>query len=156
MQLAFKTEHIVPELKSATGLDAIAELVDHLVQAGTISVENAQPIVTAIRERENSMSTGVGFGIALPHASTPLISENIVAFGRSRKGIDFNSLDAQPVSLVVLVIVPASEKEKNFMTLARISRFLHGKSVRESLEQAANTDSISHILNGNPLLSVAC
>ena len=147
MNLSFKNQHIIPELKSVTGLQAIGELVEHLVSVGTLSMESAGPIAGAIRQRENSMSTGLGFGIAIPHASTPLINEGIVAFGRSRKGIDFDSLDQQPVRLVVLVVVPAREKEKNFLTLARISRFLHGKPVRDALEDAVDADSISNILN---------
>jgi len=156
MHLTFKNKHIIPELKSATGLHAIAELVEHLVSVGTLSTESAEPIIVAITQRENSMSTGLGFGIAIPHASTTLINESIVAFGRSRKGIDFDSLDKEPVRLVVLLVVPAQEKEKNFLTLARISRVLHGRAIRTALEEAVDGDSISNILNGSQLLPAGC
>lgn len=153
MTLTFKNEHILPQLKSTTGLQAIGELVDHLVAVGTLSPETADPITLAVRQRENSMSTGLGFGIAIPHGCTPLINETILAFGRSRSGIDFDALDNQPVCLVVLVIVPTREKEKNFLTLARISRLLHGKGIRTALEKALDGDSISTILNGTQLLA---
>lgn len=153
MNPTFKHKHIVPELKSTTGLQVIGELVDHLVSVGTISSETAAPIAQAVRQRESSMSTGCGFGVAIPHASTPLTSEIIVAFGRSPTGIDFDALDRQPVRLVVLVIVPAQEKEKNFLTLARISRLMHVRDIRVALEQALDADSILNILNGAQLLA---
>jgi mannitol/fructose-specific phosphotransferase system IIA component (Ntr-type) len=156
MKLSFKNEHIIPELKSVTGLQAIGELVEHLVSVGTLSKQSAEPIACAIRQRENLMSTGLGFGIAIPHASTPLITESLMAFGRSPKGIDFDSLDQQPVRLVVLVVVPAREKEKNFLTLARIARFLHSKAIRDALEKADDAVSISNILNETQLLPAGC
>lgn len=150
--LTFKNEHIITELKSSTGIEAIAELVRHLVLVGTLSTESAEPIAGAITQRENSMSTGLGFGVAIPHASTPLINETIVAFGRSRNGIDFDSLDKQPVRLVVLLVIPAREKEKRFLTLARLSRLLRSQAIRSALEEAADGDSISNILNESQLL----
>jgi len=66
MKLNFKNEHIVPELKSATGLQAIGELVEHLVSVGSLPTETAWPIAVAIRQRESSMTTGLGGGIAIP------------------------------------------------------------------------------------------
>jgi mannitol/fructose-specific phosphotransferase system IIA component (Ntr-type) len=152
MNLSFKYEHIMPELKSTTGLQAIGELVEHLVSVGTLSPESADPIVLAVRQRERSMSTALGFGVAIPHAATSLISQTILAFGRSREGIDFDSLDNQPVRLVVLVVVPVREREKRFLTLTHISRLLHGKGIRVALEEALDGTSISNILNGAQLI----
>jgi mannitol/fructose-specific phosphotransferase system IIA component (Ntr-type) len=149
IKITFKNEHIIPQLESPTALQAIGELVDHLVSVGTLLPEAAGPIAQAIRQRETSMSTGVGFGLAVPHASTPLTTELIVAFGRSHNGIDFDSVDGQAVRLVVLVIAPAREKEKHFLTLSSISRLLHDRDIRLALEQAGDGDSISGILNGN-------
>jgi mannitol/fructose-specific phosphotransferase system IIA component (Ntr-type) len=152
MKITFKDEHIVPELKSATGFEIIGELIDHLARVGTIPIDAAAPVTAAVRQRENSMSTGIGFGLAIPHAATPLINELILAFGRSPGGIEFNSLDGQPVRLVMLVLIPAREREKHLLTLAHISRLLHGKEIRAALERAPDGEAITQILNGGSLI----
>jgi mannitol/fructose-specific phosphotransferase system IIA component (Ntr-type) len=152
MKTTFIDEHIVPELKSATGFDAIGELVDHLARVETIPIEAAAPVTAAVRQRENSMSTGIGFGLAIPHAATPLIDALIVAFGRSPGGLEFNSLDGQPVRLVTLVLIPAREREKHLLTLAHISRLLHRKETRAALERAPDSEAIAQILNGRSLI----
>jgi mannitol/fructose-specific phosphotransferase system IIA component (Ntr-type) len=151
MKLTFKREHIVPELKSTTSFQVIGELVEHLRSVGAISCETADPITLAVRQRESLMSTGLGFGVAIPHASTPLINEVVLAFGRSPKGIDFESPDGKSVRFVALLIVPAREGEKRFLALARVSRLLHGRDIRLSLEQAMDAASISNILNATQL-----
>ncbi len=151
MKPIFKNEHIIRQLESTTAFHAIGELVDHLVSVRAILSEAAEPIALAVRQRENSMSTGVGFGLAIPHASTPLIPELVAAFGRSHIGIDFDSVDGQAVRLVVLLIVSAREKEKHFLTLSSLSRLLHGRDIRFALERALDGDSISNILNGYQL-----
>src|SRR5690349_1792984 len=152
MQVNFENKHIKTELAGATGFEAITELVGHLVSAGSLPADAAGAISLAIQERERSMSTGIGLGLAIPHAATPLIHEVIVAFGRSTRGIDFDSLDRQPVRLVVLVIVPAREREKHLSTLARISRLLHNRAVRAALENASDAEGIAAIPNGQVLI----
>ncbi len=71
------------------------------------------------RKRETSMSTGIGFGIGIPHASTDLIHEVVGALGRSRKGVNFDALDNQPVNLVMLFLVPQGQFQKHLHTLAK-------------------------------------
>jgi len=154
MKIIFKDKYIVPDLKSTTGFHAIGELVNHLASVGAIAPEIAEPISLAITHREKSMSTGIGFGIAIPHAYTSLSNEIILAFGRSHGGIDFDSLDGQPVRLVVLAVFPAHEKERHLKTLAGISRLLHDKETRAALESARDVEVISSILNERHLAPV--
>jgi len=154
MKIFFRSEQIIPELKSTTGHETIREMVDHVACIGRISREAKESISFAVRHRENSMSTGIGFGIAIPHASTPFIDKITVAFGRSVKGIDFKSLDAQPVRLVVLMIIPEGEKQKYLPLLSHISRLLQDQEVRLTLENARDADAIGEILNGNPSVSI--
>ena len=69
------TQQIVPELKASNRWEAIDELIGALVAAGKIAPENREAVTTVVKKREQSMSTGIGFGIGIPHASTELIGE---------------------------------------------------------------------------------
>ena len=123
----------VIDLRAADRWQAIDELIDHLVDNQKIKPEHRQVIVSGIRQRESSMSTGIGFGIGLPHASTALISDVIVAIGRSRKGVQFDALDGKPVNLVMLFLVPAGQFQKHLNTLANIAKLLHRDDFRDGL-----------------------
>jgi mannitol/fructose-specific phosphotransferase system IIA component (Ntr-type) len=92
------------------------------------------------------MSTGIGYGIGIPHASTDLIQEVVGAFGRSKTGIDFEALDNQRVTLVVLFLVPLGQFQKHLHTLADIAKLLHQRELRQALEQAPDAAAIYEIL----------
>ena len=142
-------DHIVATLESSTAFGAIEELVAQLVAAGSIVPDAKGAVGTALEERERSMSTGIGCGVAIPHASTPDVSAPTLAFGRSKTGIDFNALDQQPVRLVMLVLVPAGQREKHLPTIARISRLFHRGEIRAALESAGDADAIQRVLEEN-------
>jgi mannitol/fructose-specific phosphotransferase system IIA component (Ntr-type) len=99
-----------------------------------------------VKKRESSMSTGIGFGIGLPHASTDLIYDVVGAFGRSKKGVNFDALDNQPVSLVMLFLVPQGQFQKHLHTLAKIAKLLHRKEFRQSLEAAPDGKTMYEII----------
>ncbi len=129
-------ETILPDLTSANRWEAIDELVQCLVNTTKIKPENRDAIVGVVKKRESSMSTGIGFGIGIPHASTDLITEVVGVLGRSKKGIEFDALDNQPVNLVMLFLVPQGQFQKHLHTLASIAKLLHVKEFRQELEQA--------------------
>ena len=91
------------------------------------------------------MSTGIGFGIAIPHASSEMVDEVVAAFGRSVKGIQFDSLDGQPVFFIVLFVVPKDQFQTHLRTLAAIAKFLNDKAVREDLAGAVNEAAILRV-----------
>ena len=99
-------DQILTDLQATNRWEAIDELINSLVTTGKIKPENREPITAVVRKRETSMSTGIGFGIGIPHASTDLITEVVGALGRSKKGVNFDALDNQPVTLVMLFLVP--------------------------------------------------
>ena len=142
-----KTEHIVSELKATNRWEAIDELVDNLVTNSAIAKSDRDAVIDVVRTRENSMSTGIGYGIGIPHASTDLIETVVGALGRSKNGIDFEALDNQPVTLVVLFLVPRGQFQKHLHTLANIARQLHNSEFRAALENAEDADSIFQILS---------
>jgi mannitol/fructose-specific phosphotransferase system IIA component (Ntr-type) len=94
------------------------------------------------------MSTGIGFGIGIPHASTDLIYEVVGALGRSRKGVNFDALDNQPVNLVMLFLVPQGQFQKHLHTLASIAKLLHNKEFRQALEAAPDAEAMYAIIKG--------
>jgi len=137
---------IVPELKSDERWGAIAELVQTMVDAGKILPENQEAILASVRQREETMSTGIGLGIAIPHASSDRVSEVVAAFGRSAAGVEFDALDAQPVHFIVLFVVPKDQFQTHLRTLAAIAKFLNDKTVREELAAASTAADILHVI----------
>ncbi len=129
-------EVISADMKATNRWEAIDELIGVLVNAALIKPEHREAITAVVKKRETSMSTGIGFGIGIPHASTDLIGEVIGAFGRSKDGINFDALDNQPVNLVMLFLVPQGQFQKHLHTLARIAKTLHKKEFRQALEEA--------------------
>jgi mannitol/fructose-specific phosphotransferase system IIA component (Ntr-type) len=139
-------EQIVSELNAANRWEAIDELIDTLVSCGKIKLEHRQAIAAVVKKRETSMSTGIGFGIGIPHASTDLIYEVVGSLGRSRKGVNFDALDNQPVNLVMLFLVPQGQFQKHLHTLANIAKLLHKKEFRQALEDAPDAETMWRII----------
>ena len=139
-------EQIVPELQAANRWEAIDELLNTLVACGKIKTDHREAIAAVVKKRETSMSTGIGFGIGIPHASTDLIYEVVGALGRSRKGVNFDALDNQPVNLVMLFLVPQGQFQKHLHTLANIAKLLHKKEFRQALEEAADAETMFRII----------
>src|SRR6266567_2243872 len=139
-------DQIVPDLRAANRWEAIDELISKLVSTAKIKPEQHDAIAAVVKKRESSMSTGIGFGIGIPHASTDLIHEVVGALGRSKKGINFDALDNQPVNLVMLFLVPQGQFQKHLHTLATIAKLLHNKEFRQALEQAANGTEMFEII----------
>ena len=135
-------EQIIPEMKATERWSAIVELIDLLVSLGKIKAEDRESILASLKQREETMSTGIGFGIAIPHASSDRIEEVVASFGRSSEGIEFDALDNAPVKFVVLFIVPKNQFQTHLRTLASIAKFLNDRSVRESLATAQSADEI--------------
>lgn len=139
-------DQIVPELQATNRWEAIDELLNTLVTCGKIKDEHRSAISAVVKKRETSMSTGIGFGIGIPHASTDLIYEVVGALGRSHKGVNFDALDNQPVNLVMLFLVPQGQFQKHLHTLANIAKLLHKKEFRQALEEAKDAEAMYQII----------
>jgi len=138
-------EQIVPEMNATERWPAIVELIDLLVNLGKVEPADRDSILASLKQREETMSTGIGFGIAIPHCSSDRLDEVVAAFGRSSGGIEFDALDNAPVKFVVLFIVPKNQFQTHLRTLASIAKFLNDRSVRESLAEANSADEILSI-----------
>ena len=143
-------DQIIPDLRANNRWEAIDELINNLVTTGKITAQNQEAIAAVVKKRESSMSTGIGFGIGIPHASTDLIPEVVGAFGRSKGGIAFDALDNQPVNLVMLFLVPQGQFQKHLHTLAKIAKLLHKKEFRLALESAPDPQAMYSIIRSEP------
>ncbi|MBN1622324.1 MAG: PTS sugar transporter subunit IIA [Endomicrobiales bacterium] len=137
-------EAITIDLKSQDKKTAITELAELLHSAK--KVKNTAKIIEATLEREKLGSTGIGQGVAIPHGKTDVVSEQIGALGISQKGVDFNSLDGEPVYIIFLLIGPAEVAGQHLKALARISRLFKDKFFRQALRDAKTVKEVTKII----------
>ncbi len=137
-------------MKATERWPAIVELIDLLVRLGRIKPEDRDSILASLKQREETMSTGIGFGIAIPHASSDRIDQVVACFGRSSQGIEFDALDNAPVKFVVLFVVPKNQFQTHLRTLASIAKFLNDRATRDSLASASSAQEILGIFRDRP------
>ena len=143
-------DQIIPEMKASERWTAIVELVDLLVGLRQVKSDDRDIVLAALRQREETMSTGIGFGIAIPHASSDRVDKVVAAFGRSHSGIEFDSLDNAPVNFIVLFVVPKDQFQTHLRTLAAIAKFLNDRTVRERLGTAKTERELLDIFKNPP------
>ena len=140
---------ILPDMKATERWSAIVELVELLVAQGQVKPADRDTVLAALRQREETMSTGIGFGIAIPHASSDRVEKVVAAFGRSSTGIEFDSLDNAPVKFIVLFVVPKDQFQTHLRTLAAIAKFLNDRSTRDRLSAAGSPEEILAIFQAS-------
>ena len=144
-------EQIVLDMKADGHWTAIVELVDHLISIGGLAEGLREEILDSLKQREEQVSTGIGYGVAIPHAFSENVETVSAVFGRSEAGIDFEALDNAPVHYVVLFIVPKKDYHLHLQTLAAIAKMFTNCEIREQLGKAECRAEIQRILAGrNP------
>ena len=139
-----KKEYIIEDLVSSDKESTLDELSSFLKDKGMVS--NKETLQSALMEREALGSTGIGENVAIPHAKISAIDQIVTVFGRSIKGIEFDSLDKKPVHFIYLVLAPMNSSGQHLKVLARISRLLKNKSLRESIISATEANQIYAII----------
>ncbi|OIO32955.1 MAG: hypothetical protein AUJ70_04385 [Candidatus Omnitrophica bacterium CG1_02_40_15] len=134
------------DLKSKDKNSIIKELVDLLIESGQLKPKNKEPVVKVLLNREALGSTGIGQGIAIPHGKCEYVSELIGAFGISKTGIKFDSLDGEPVYIFFLLLAPIESSGPHLKALARISKLLKDKYFRDSLKSADSEKTLVKII----------
>lgn len=129
-----KEDCIITNLKSRDKEGTLRELIKLLEKNGYF--KNGEKILETVMEREKLGSTGIGQGIAIPHAKTDQINDIVCALGISQNGVDFDSLDGEPVYIIFLVLAPTKSIGQHLKTLAKIARLLKDKVFRNSLRNA--------------------
>jgi fructose-specific phosphotransferase system IIA component len=126
--------------------DVIKELVDALIAAGAIEKRERTKLCEALMSRESLGSTAIGQGIAIPHAKCDCVDKLVAAFGLSKKGVDFDSLDGEPAYIFFLLVAPQDSAGPHLKALARISRLLKDRYFREGLRHAQSKETIISII----------
>lgn len=142
-----KPKAIIMEIKAKEKLTAIEELVAHMV--ANEFVGDGKEFIKALAKRENLESTGIGDGIAIPHARTNAVKKLVLAFARSPDGVDFSAIDGKPSHLIFLIASPESKKAEYIMALAKLSRLLRKLPVREQLRNASSPEEVLAIVKHN-------
>ena len=137
---------VVPDLKSAKKEDILRELVDALVTAGEIEKRHRNKLIEALMAREALGSTAIGQGVGIPHAKSDCVKRLIAAFGLSKKGVNFDSLDGESVYIFFLLLAPVDSAGPHLKALARVSRLLKDKYFRDSLRLCQDEKSIIRII----------
>ena len=137
---------ISADLQSTDKKGIIKELLDLLIKSGDIESKGKNAILDIIMKRESLGSTGIGLGIGIPHGKSDHVKKLVASFGISKNGIDFDSLDAEPAHIFFLLLAPQDTAGPHLKALARISRLLKEKFVRESLKKAAEAKDILSII----------
>lgn len=140
LQDLIPSEHILLGLEAADKWEVIDRLTRHLQGRGAIPAAQAGSYLEAIVQRERSMSTGMERGIAIPHAAVDGLERIVAALavvkGPAGQGVNFDSIDASPAWLVVLLLIPRPQKLLHIRTLADLSRHLGNEDVRRVLRDA--------------------
>jgi len=132
------------DLKSSTKQEAIAELCQ-LLQTNT-KITDAPTVVDSLMQREKLGSTGIGQGVAIPHGKSPAAQALVGALGISRRGVNFEALDGEPVHLIFLLVAPPDSAGAHLKALARISRLLKDKFFRQALRDAKSLEEIQKVI----------
>lgn len=140
-------KQVILDLKGEICADALSNMVDHLVSRGVLEASIREEVLQLLEERERQVSTGIGSGVAIPHAFSSSIDQVVAAFGRSEEGIDFEAIDNSPVHLVMLLIVPEKERSMHLQTLAAIAKMFHNCSIRQQLQDADNSGDILDVFD---------
>ncbi|OGF99295.1 MAG: hypothetical protein A3F83_13190 [Candidatus Glassbacteria bacterium RIFCSPLOWO2_12_FULL_58_11] len=137
-------ENVAPDIKARNKEELLTELVGMLHTCGKIG--DPAPLVKSLLEREKIMTTGIGRGIAVPHAVSPEVKDQSIILGRIPEGAEYESLDRAPVYFVFLLVGPPEEASIHLKTLARISRLIQHTNFVESIKKAVTAEDILKIL----------
>lgn len=135
---------ITSDLKATGKNEVLAELTDAIVKVeGSL---NRDEVIKVLQERERLGSTGIGEGVAIPHGKLKDLKQLLISFGRSRGGVDFDSMDGKPAHLFFLLIAPEESVGVHLKTLARISKLLKNPAVRMRLLEAPDGETLYRII----------
>jgi PTS system nitrogen regulatory IIA component len=137
---------IIPELTARTRDDAIAELVESLASTGAIPRKSVKDVAKAVLARETQATTGIGKGVALPHAKLKGIKKPLGTIGRSSEGIEFAALDSKPVYSVILLLSSPDNPDEHLQAMEVIFKHVQRDMFRKFLRQSETREAIVDLI----------
>ena len=137
---------ILPNLDAADKEDAIRQLVGALAAAKAIPKAKTDAVLKEVVERERSASTGIGRGVGIPHARSAHVKQIVLAIGRIPRGIEFGSVDAERVRLVLLLVSPKEGNDAHLAAMKSIVTIARDPYQRQRLISCASAESFLHLL----------
>ncbi|WHE07030.1 fructose PTS transporter subunit IIA [Thermoanaerobacterium thermosaccharolyticum] len=128
------------DLKSKDKLSVLKELIKPL--AAKCVIDDEDKFLDVVLKREEEYSTGIGMGVAIPHGKSSLVKKPSLVFGKSKDGIDYNSMDGKPAHLFFLIAAPENSDNLHLKILAKLSRSLMHEEVREELNKAETYEDV--------------
>ncbi|MDN5316371.1 MAG: nitrogen system component [Thermoanaerobacterium sp.] len=128
------------DLKSKDKLSVLKELIKPL--AAKCVIDDEDKFLDVVLKREEEYSTGIGMGVAIPHGKSSLVKKASLVFGKSKEGIDYNSMDGKPAHLFFLIAAPENSDNLHLKILAKLSRSLMHEEVREELNKAETYEDV--------------
>lgn len=132
-------------LVSTNKEDAIEELINVLADNGYLSDRGSA--FEAVLAREQTRSTGIGSGIAIPHGKSTAAKELVMAIGIAKEPIEFESIDNKPVGIIILLVSPPDQTGPHIQALARISRLMLDATFKSQLEKAASPEEVYDLIS---------
>ncbi|SHJ55685.1 PTS sugar transporter subunit IIA [Paramaledivibacter caminithermalis] len=126
--------------------DAIISMANLLEKCGRLN--NKEEYINEVIRREKLSSTGIGFGIGIPHGKSNAVKVPSLVFGRTKQGIEWQSLDGKPVNIIFLIAVPEKASNQHLKILASLSRKLMNQEFRKQLSEITNKKKLIEMLNG--------
>ena len=139
-----REEWVIPDLKGTDKASILKELSEVLVKP--CQVASAEELLRVLLDREKLGSTGIGEGIAIPHGRLKKLKQFFISFGRSTKGVDFDSIDHNPSQLFFLVMAPENSAVENLKLLGRIVTLLKDTSFKKRLMEAPSRKELFQII----------
>ncbi len=140
------TDALVPKLQSQTRDEAIAELVQALAVAGAVTNKSVPAVTKAVLAREKQATTGIGKGVALPHAKLAGLKKPVCAIGLAPEGIDFSALDSKPVYSVILLLSSPDNPDEHLQAMEAIFRHVQRDIFRKFLRQSQSVEAIADLM----------
>ena len=137
---------IIPQLQATERNDAIAEAVAALAEAGAIPKSRVQEIVDAVIEREDQATTGIGKGVALPHAKLKCVKQPVGTIARCGNGIDFAALDSKPVYSMILLLSSPDHPDEHLQAMETIFKHVQREIFRKFLRQSEMKEAIIELI----------
>ena len=139
-------ECVILQLEKTEHEEVVLEMIGHLAEIGKIASKDCYRYSQAVMERESQSGTGLGSGIAIPHARVPGLKEEVAVFGRSEEGVDFESPDQGLVYHICLLLVPEEGAPNHLQILRELAKVFSQPELRKEILAAQTTEEISNLL----------